>query len=433
MKKLYRLSAGVLFALAVPVVLSFFTSARGVPATPAPASGFPPQPPVRYATLAEAASAPLPEHALLLTMEQGDTLESALRMGGVERATRAFLIREIGLHADLRRLGAGHLVRVHYDETSAVDAVQLKLRGWGQIDAVRTSGGFSVTPHPAPQHEVERVVSGEIGGSLYEALRMAGEGAPLVRQIASVFESEIDFFRLRKNDSFSIMTRRTYAGEDPAGPPKILAARFVHRGESFEAFRYEPPGGTAGYYMRDGTPLRAQFLRAPLSFVRITSRFTNSRFDPIFHSYIPHHGVDYGAPVGTPVMTTADGVVLKAERGSGTGNYVRVRHAGSIETSYLHLSRFAKGIVPGKRVRQGEVIGYVGATGLATGPHLDYRVFANGKWIDPLTLKSVRAEKLRGPSLKQFLAAIAPLQSKLAATVPAVAALTANRSRRALF
>jgi murein DD-endopeptidase MepM/ murein hydrolase activator NlpD len=195
----------------------------------------------------------------------------------------------------------------------------------------------------------------------------------------------------------------------------VTAARFTHRDMTFQAFRHQRPDGHAGYYAVNGTPLRKQFIKSPLKFSRITSGFSKKRFHPVLKYFRPHYGVDYGAPVGTPVMTTADGVVVEARYKPGEGNFIRVRHSSRIDTCYLHLSRFAKGLKKGTRVTQGDVIGYVGMTGLATGPHLDYRVSENGKWLNPLKLKSITPDPLHGESLRQFRSSVARLQPHLAA------------------
>jgi murein DD-endopeptidase MepM/ murein hydrolase activator NlpD len=309
----------------------------------------------------------------------------------------------------------------------------MKVIGWGELDAVRNDvGSFDIQQRQVQLQEIETTVAARIDSSLYEALRMTGEGPQLVQQIVDVFQWDIDFFALQKNDSFSLVVRKRFGGGDLLGYGPIVAARFTHGGQTFEAYRQETPDGRAGYYARNGSPLRKQFLRAPLQFTHITSHFSKSRFHPILHAFRPHHGVDYGAPVGTPVMTTADGVVVEARYKGGEGNFVRIRHSSRIETSYLHLSRFAKDTRPGKKVVQGDVIGYVGSTGLATGPHLDYRVSDNGAWLDPLQLKSITPDPLHGASLEQFHASVARFAPKLAsAVVPQVAGLAAKR--RALF
>jgi murein DD-endopeptidase MepM/ murein hydrolase activator NlpD len=386
---------------------------------------------LRYADLTLPATATLPEHSIILTVEEDDTLDAVMTAGGLNRTDAAQLTREFGKSIDLRRLRPGHLVRFHRDAAGTVDSVQMKVTAWGEIEAVRTPEGFDVSARPAEQRVINTVISAEIGTSLYEALRAAGEGPQLVQQIVDVFQWDIDFFALQKGDSFSLVVDKKYVGSDPVGYGPIIAARFTNKGQAFEAFRQEMPDGRAGYYARNGAPLRKQFLRAPLQFTRITSGFSKSRFHPILHAFRPHHGVDYGAPTGTPVMTTADGVVVSAKYSRGEGNCVRIRHNNRMETYYLHLSRFAKGIKPGKQVTQGDVIGFVGMTGLATGPHLDYRVTDGGTWINPLKLKSISPDPLRGDSLRAFRASVVALSPKL--TTPAGDLAEYAAKQRALF
>ncbi len=419
--------------IVVPLLL-VVTNGAGPAQQPLRASALTtPAPRLQYEQLASPAPDALPQHSVLLTFEDGDTLDSILVAGGLTRGESAALNAEFGKALDLRRLRPGNIVRFHHAPDGKIDSVEMKIVGWGELDAVRNDrGGFDVSQRQVQIQEVEISVAAQIDSSLYESLRMAGEGPQLVQQLVDVFQWDIDFFALQKNDSFSLVVRKRYGGGDLLGYGPIIAARFTHGGQTFEAFRHETPDGRAGYYARNGSPLRKQFLRAPLQFTRITSHFSKSRFHPILHAFRPHHGVDYGAPVGTPVMTTADGVVVEARYKGGEGNFVRIRHSTRIETSYLHLSRFAKGMRPGRKVMQGEVIGYVGATGLATGPHLDYRVSDNGTWLDPLKLKSITPDPLRGVSLEQFHASVGRFGPKLAAaTMPQVADLAAKR--RALF
>jgi murein DD-endopeptidase MepM/ murein hydrolase activator NlpD len=391
-----------------------------------------PAPRLRYEQLATPAPDVLPQHSVLLTFEEGDTLDSILIAGGLSRSESAVLNREFGKTIDLRRLRPGNLVRFHHDTGGAIDSVEMKIVGWGELDAVRnTAGSFDVSQRQVQVQEVETTVAAQIDTSLYEALRLSGEGPQLVQQIVDVFQWDIDFFALQRGDSFSLVVRKRFGGSDLLGYGPIIAARFTHSGQTYEAFRQELPDGSAGYYARSGSPLRKQFLRAPLQFTRVTSRFTKKRFHPLLRIFRPHHGVDYGAPSGTPAMTTADGVVVEARYSSSEGNFVRIRHSSRIDTLYMHLSRFAKGIRPGKRVNQGDVIGYVGMTGLATGPHLHYSVTENGAWLDPSKMKSITPDPLRGASLEQFHASVARFGPKLAAAAPQVAELAAKR--RALF
>jgi murein DD-endopeptidase MepM/ murein hydrolase activator NlpD len=397
--------------LAVPIVLAAVSSQPEF-GTVVSASALAPLS-LRYEALAQPLQSDLPEHSLLLTLEKDDTLDGVLLAGGLSRGESALLTRELAKSVDVRRLRPGNLLRFHYDSTGAVDAVQMKVTGWGDLGAVRTGATFVVTASPATQRLVETAVAATIDSSLYEAVRQSGEGPQLVAQLVDVFQWDIDFFQLHKGDSFSFVVTKHYSGNDLVGYGPITAARFSHNNLVFEAFRQQMPDGSAGYYARAGTPLRKQFLKAPLQFTRITSGFTKRRFHPVLKYFRPHYGVDYGAPIGTPVMTTADGVVLEARYKGGEGNFIRVRHTSRVETYYLHLSRFAKGIARGARVRQGDVIGYVGMTGLATGPHLDYRVTEDGKWLNPLKLKSITPDPLRGEPLRQFRAGVARLVPRL--------------------
>ena len=415
--------------LAIPLVLAAVSGVEpaAAPATRLDAAALS----LRYTDLTTPASDTLPEHSMMLTVEEDDTLDSVLTAGGLNRAEASTLTREFGKSIDLRRLRPGHLLRFHHDAAGTVDSVQMKVTGWGEIEAVRTAGGFDVSSRAAEQHVVSTVVSAEIDSSLYDALRGAGEGPQLVQQLVDVFQWDIDFFALQRGDSFALVVDKKYAGADAVGYGPIAAARFTHRGQTYEAFRQETPDGRAGYYARNGAPLRKQFLRAPLQFTRITSGFSQSRFHPILHAFRAHHGVDYGAPMGTPVMTTADGVVVSARYSGGEGNCVRIRHTNRMETYYLHLSRYAKGMKPGKQVVQGDVIGYVGMTGLATGPHLDYRVTDGGEWINPLKLKSISPDPLRGDSLRAFRANVVALSPTLSTPAGELSEYAAKR--RTLF
>jgi murein DD-endopeptidase MepM/ murein hydrolase activator NlpD len=425
----------VVFPLAIPLILATVSVVDPSKTEAArTTAAMIPSPPLRYGDLASAYSSPtaLKEHSMLLAVEEDDTLDGILKAGGLDRSDSAFLNREFGRTVDLRRLRPGNLLRFHYDAAGKVDSVEMKVTGWGEIDAVRSpGGGFAVTPHQVEVREVRTTVAARIDSSLWESVRNAGEGPQLVQKLVDVFQWDIDFFALRKGDSFSVVVKKRFAGADEAGYGSILAARFTHSGQTFEAFLDESADGHGGYYAANGTPLRKQFLRAPLAFTRVTSTFSNSRFHPILHYFRPHHGVDYGAPTGTPVMVTGDGVVLEATRNRGEGNYVKVRHSARVETSYLHLSRFGSGVHPGARVTQGQVIGFVGMTGLATAPHLDYRISDNGTWIDPLKFKSITPDPLRPAALQQFRASVGQLASQLTSAVTQVA--ETNTRRRALF
>jgi murein DD-endopeptidase MepM/ murein hydrolase activator NlpD len=441
MKRQHDLRRGVarrrrtFFAAALPITIPLILAAVAIepsPTFPTMGAWLMGAPAVRYADLAPPSAAELPQHSMLLTIEENDTLDAVLVAGGLSRRDSAILTSELGRFIDVRRLRPGNLLRFHYDSPGSIDAVQLRVNGWGLVDAVRNDdSAFSVTPRQAKMLSIATTVSAEIDSSLYESLRNAGEQPQLVQQLVDVFQWDIDFFSLQKGDSFSVVVEKKFAGADLVGYGPVLAARFVHEGNVYEAFRHELPDGRAGYYARNATPLRKQFLKAPLKFTRITSKFSNRRFHPVLHYFRPHHGVDYGAPVGTPVMTTADGVVMQTGRDRSEGNFIKIRHTSRIETMYMHLSRFAKNIKRGTKVVQGDVIGYVGATGLVTGPHLDYRVKDGGRWLDPLKLKSITPDPLHGESLQRYKNSVDSLLPRLSSAPQQLA--QSSRKRRALF
>jgi len=416
-------------AAAIPLSLPFLLASIN-PDSAAPQEPGRPAPELRYADLTPPAPAALPEHSVIFTVEDGDTIDDVLQTAGLTGRESALLAAGLAQSIDVRRLRPGNLVRCHFDWAGKIDSIELKVNGWGQIDAVRNGDRFHITPRPAEQREIQTTIAATIETSLYDALHGAGEAPQLAQQLVDVFQWDVDFFALQRGDSFSVVVGKKFAGGDQTGYGPILAARFTYDGVTYEAFRHESAGGAGGYYSRTGTPLRKQFLRAPLKFTRITSRFSGRRFHPMLHYFRPHHGVDYGAPVGTPIMTTADGVVIEAGRKGGEGNYIRIRHTSRIDTYYLHLSRFAKNLRRGTKLVQGDVIGYVGATGLATGPHLDYRVRQDGQWLDPLKLKSITPDPLRADALREFRDNVTDLLPRLQNAGEQTARLD---RRRALF
>lgn len=226
-------------------------------------------------------------------------------------------------------------------------------------------------------------VSGTIRSSLFETLASTGESPILAVRIADIFGSEINFIKdLREGDSFSLLIEKRFRDETFKGYGKVLGATFTNQGKTYEAYLFDGDGGEA-FYNAKGESLKKTLLKAPLAFTRISSGYSMNRKHPIFKTHKPHQGVDYAAPSGTPVKAVGDGVIEKAGWGNGFGNMIVLRHSGGLESMYSHLSGFASGAKKGSRIRQGQVIGYVGATGYATGPHLDFRLKRNGKYINP--------------------------------------------------
>jgi murein DD-endopeptidase MepM/ murein hydrolase activator NlpD len=257
------------------------------------------------------------------------------------------------------------------------------------------------------------VVQGRIDTSLIEAMLDAGEDVALALDLADIFAWDVDFCRdLRPGDSFTCLASKRYRNGILMGYGPILSARFINQGESFEAFRYPDEKGNLSYFDAEGKSLRKVFLKAPLSFRRISSGFSYHRLHPILKIYRPHTGIDYAASTGTPVWSVGDGVVVKRGRSKSAGNYVRVRHNSVYTTQYCHFSRFA-GLKRGDRVRQGQVIGYVGMTGYATGPHLDFRMYYRGKPINPRTVKSPSCKPVPAGRMNDFDSKVKMLRAAL--------------------
>lgn len=389
-------------------------------------------PEIRYDILDQPGE-PLGSHTFYLRVDEGDTLETILLDGGCDRGDAFLLAREFSKAINPKNLRIGELFRFTYGNDAEIEEVSIRIKGWGEVVGVRGEDGFAVEPKPAAERVEELVLDGTIETTLYDTLLAKGESPVLIDRIYDVFQWDIDFFRLREGDRFRVIIDKIYRGDDFVGYAPVTAARFVHDGTPYEGFYNETSDGIGGYYTRDGRPVRKQFLRAPLRFPRITSGYTHRRFHPVLKSYRPHLAIDYGAPTGTPVMTTADGVVAFAGRAKGNGNYIRIRHTRELETWYLHLSRFAKGVRNGSRVEQGQVIGYVGSTGLATAPHLDYRVKKRGVFINPKELRSIAPDPLAPAELASFRNRVELLAQRLDSPIDQTseqATLVASRLNR---
>lgn len=257
-----------------------------------------------------------------------------------------------------------------------------------------------------------KTAGGTITSSLYEALQTSGARAQLAMRLSEVFAWQIDFFRIQRGDQFRVVYEERTVDGQSIGPGDIVAAYFIHRGQTYYAYRFDDGEGSE-YFDEDGQSLRRELLKAPLRFSRISSRFTNRRYHPVLKRYRPHHGTDYAAPTGTPVRSVGDGVVQFAAYKGYNGNYVKVRHNATYTTGYLHLSRIADGVRPGTRVKQGETIGYVGNTGLSTGPHLDYRFWKNGQAIDPYSVELPPARPVAPQHMTAFRYVVDGLQEYL--------------------
>ncbi|MEQ8470333.1 MAG: peptidoglycan DD-metalloendopeptidase family protein [Marinoscillum sp.] len=248
----------------------------------------------------------------------------------------------------------------------------------------------------------EKVLTARVESSVSEAVLEAGGSQLLVNRLVDIYAWQVDFFRIQKGDEFKVIYEQERVGDQVVGVGKIVGAYFNHWGKDYYAVNYNQ-GTDTDYFDEEGNSLRKTFLRAPLNYSRISSRYSLKRFHPVQKRYKAHLGTDYAAPVGTEIRSVGDGVIVEAQYGKYNGNYVKVRHNSNYTTQYLHMSKIARGIRPGVSVRQGETIGYVGSTGLANGPHLCFRFWKNGQQVDALKVDLPPSEPIDPKRLNDFL------------------------------
>jgi murein DD-endopeptidase MepM/ murein hydrolase activator NlpD len=302
------------------------------------------------------------------------------------------LVRSSSSVFDVRTIRAGKHYTLFCDTDSAARARYLVY----EHDPVTCyvfsfNDSLNITPFRKEISRFIKYASGTIETSLWESMIDGGMHPMLVAELSKIFAWTVDFFGLQKGDSFKVIYEELYIGEESLGPGKIYGAEFTWSGKTIQAIPFMQDGRET-FFDAEGNSLRRAFLKSPLEFARITSRFSASRLHPILRIRRPHHGVDYAAPVGTPVFSVGDGKVVSAATENGSGKMVRIVHNSVYSTAYLHLSRFGPGITPGAFVKQGDVVGFVGSSGLSTGPHLDFRFYMNGSAVDPLKVEAPSVE-----------------------------------------
>ncbi len=272
-----------------------------------------------------------------------------------------------------------------------------------QLFISRSPDGFAIETKDIPYTIKTELVRGTITSSLFEAVTASGENDVLAMNLAEIFGWDIDFILdIRSGDTFQALVEKRFREGQPAGYGSILAAEFTNQGKTFDAVLFTDGDRRPSYYSADGQSLRKAFLKAPLSFSRISSGFTMRRFHPVTKTWKAHPAIDYAAPTGTPIKTVGDGTISEKGYTRGNGNYIKIRHHNGYETLYLHMSKFAKGLRQGSRVSQGQVIGYVGSTGLATGPHLCFRMRKNGAPVNPQKIKAPSVAPVSAENMAQF-------------------------------
>jgi murein DD-endopeptidase MepM/ murein hydrolase activator NlpD len=331
-----------------------------------------------------------------VSLRRGDNLVTALLRGGLDSRMGheiAAALKRAG--ANLRRLKPQDTVEITWNLAGEPVAVSWEPSPWLGYAVISTADGWTVErSETRPDVRVESV-RGRVGTSLFQAMDTAGESPGLVLAFVSIFESDFDFTAdTRSGDQFRLLVEKRYADGRFVDYGRVLAAQYLNDGKMLTGVGYEARSGRFTYYDLQGQSLKKSFLKSPLEFSRITSGFTYARPHPVLGGVRPHLAIDYAAPVGTPVRAVADAVVVQAGWKGGNGISVLLRHRRGYETMYNHLSRLGRGIRPGVRVAQRQVIGYVGSTGLSTGPHLDYRVAKNGRFVNPLNEKFLPGEPI---------------------------------------
>ena len=318
---------------------------------------------------------------------------------------------------DVRTIRAGKTYYAFYQkDTTGVEKLQyyIYLASIREAIVLHFADSIQVEKQVKEIIHKERSAQAVIESSLWNA--MVGNNLPieLALELSEIYAWTIDFFGLQKGDSIRVYYDEQYVDTTRIGIGRIYAAEFYHGKVWQEAYWFEAED-TRNYYDSKGNSMRKAFLKAPLSYKRISSGFTYKRLHPVHKVYKPHTGVDYAAPMGTPVMTIGDGTVIQREYRGGGGNTVKIKHNATYTTAYLHLSKFADGLKVGQHVKQGQVIGYVGSTGTSTGPHLDFRVWKNGTPIDPLKMDSPPAEPIPTQLKDTFSTIVAGYKAKLIA------------------
>jgi murein DD-endopeptidase MepM/ murein hydrolase activator NlpD len=350
-------------------------------------------------------------------VQRGDTVAELLRRLNVEDAAASEFLRTNQATESLRHLAAGKTVQAETGSNGRLVALRYLNSSGSQVVIEKNAGtkaGFRVSLLP-PQLEQRLIMrSGVIRNTLFDATDEAGLPEATASQLVEIFGGDIDFHRdLRKGDKFSVTYEVTYSNGEPVRSGRIQAAEFVNQGKAYRVVFFQTDSTHGDYYTPDGKSVRKAFLRSPVEFSRISSGFTLARFHPILQKWRAHKGVDYAAPMGTKVKVTADGTVEFAGQQGGYGNMILVNHQGHYSTVYGHLSRFASGLHRGQHVSQGEIIGYVGMTGWATGPHLHYEFRIDGQQTDPLRVALPNATPISASQKAAFEEATRKLTDRL--------------------
>jgi murein DD-endopeptidase MepM/ murein hydrolase activator NlpD len=318
-------------------------------------------------------------------IEAKRTLSSALSSLNISGVVIQEIVDAAKPIANLERIRPGIRFQITKNEASELTAIEFRYSAIERLRIFKTDLGWQAQQIKEQVDIKVATFSGIVNMNLWESAMQAEMDPNLISELAEIFAWEVDFAReVRVNDRWRLAVEQKFVKGKPIGWGSILAAEYENAGQSHQAVLFRHEGQDVGYFSPEGASLRKMFLKSPIRYGRITSRFSMTRFHPVLKVNRPHLGVDYGAPIGTPVRAVGDGTVVFAKYNGGGGNTIRIRHNSVYETIYKHLNGYAKGIRSGVKVRQGQVIGYVGNTGLSTGPHLHFEFYHAGRYVDPL-------------------------------------------------
>lgn len=341
-------------------------------------------------------------------IKAGDNLDVSLKRNGIKPAMRAQIISTLSKSMDLKQLRPGDRYSVVLDDTGEMTSCTYESGPLDIYEISRSEDGFSVVKLDILLECRTVKIAGQIESSLFATIQALGEEPQLIYGFANIFASKIDFnTEIRQGDQFSLVVEKYFKNDEFVGYGKLLAATYVQKSQTLEGFYYSSKKIAGSYFDRTGEELGTMFIRSPVPVGRVSSTFTYKRKHPITGRVQPHLGIDLAAPIGTPIMAASSGTIKFMGREGGFGNHLILEHSGGYKTYYGHLAGFKKGLKRGQRVKQKEIIGYVGSTGRSTGPHLDYRISLNNSFKDPFSLKFKARSNLSGKDLASFQKVVA--------------------------
>jgi len=350
----------------------------------------------------------------VITIKSGDNLATIFSKAGIPPQQLHALLQQGGATHNLKKIYPGQTLSLLTDDELGLMKLTYPIDKLSTLEIIRNGDDFDVsTTHRTPEYR-EVSASGTINSSLFMAAQNAGLSDKLTMELANIFGWDIDFaLDIRKGDQFTVLYEDIYLAGERIDNGEILAAEFINQGKRYQAVRYTDAGGRTDYYALDGTSMRKTFLRTPVEFSRISSRFSTGRKHPILNKIRAHQGVDYAAASGTPIKVTANGKIVHIGKKGGYGNAIVVQHGTRYSTLYGHMSKFRGGLKNGSNVQQGQTIGYVGSSGLATGPHLHYELRVDGVHRDPLKVKLPGAEPLNQKYMADFTSKAETLMAEI--------------------